>query len=1149
MPSACGHGADSGTPTRRRLLRLQTFGALGITSDGELQLQRRQMLMLAVLAAAGPAGVTRDRLLGLLWPGLDLERGRHALDQSLYGARRAIGADAVVAGPTAFVLDPRVLPSDVADFARARENGDLKTAVAVYAGPFLDGVYVADAAEFERWADGRRKYFADEFVQALSRLAAAANASGDHAAAVVHLRRAAASDPLSGSVAHALMLALAATGDRSAALEVGRVHATLVKNELEAVADTAVRDLMEQLRAGSGRASSAPAATTRPAPPSATVSTPANSLVGTLLGGTYRIERELGAGGMATVYLARDLKHDRHVALKVLRPELGALLGAERFLNEIRITARLDHPHILTLIDSGSVEGMIYCVLPYVSGGSLRARMNRDRQLPIEDALSIARQIASALDYAHRSGIVHRDIKPENILFREGDAALTDFGIALAVHEAGGDRVTESGFSLGTPRYMSPEQATGDQALDGRSDLYSLAAVLYEMLTGEPAHSGSTARAVIAKLLTERPTPVRVLRDTISDGVEAAVMRGLAKARADRFATARDFAEALAMPDGAPQASPRRLGVAWPRLRVRRRNVALLALAGILVAVLALSRSPLVAKAGAILDPKRVAVAAFANRTGDASLETLGDITADRLASALTEIQFVRVVDPLAVQGVEARAREGSAGAIALAHGLGAGSVLWGSYYRRGDSIEFRAQLSDTRTSQVVVPILSGVGPARNPSAAIEQLREHAMAALAWHFDPRVEEVENSNRPSSYEAYREFVARDDAGQPSFNCRFAECGNEHWRRAYALDTNFTLPLILILQEGDGLGGCEFADSIAEALRLRHDRLPAHDRAALDAAVAGCHGQRGLQLDAAREALEAGRSTPDAVYLSTWLRRAGYFREAIAALEPIDPAVVENALAVPYHLLGEHDKELAAAEAAHHRAPDNLGLMAQEAFAYVGLGRLVPMGQVLEEMLKVPANVENRRITPAWTFTWVAADLEAHGHAAEARDLRERALAVHRSRPREEQDNHEDTYAAILYGAGHWVEARTVVQHIIATAPASARGDPEIWSRGAQSYLGGIAAHLGDRREMDRVDRWLASRTGPYLAGVPTFDRARIAAIRGDRERAVALIQLAIDQGYPLFRRSLGLHFDPDFKTLWGYPPFEDLRRPKGSSEAH
>ncbi len=263
------------------------------------------------------------------------------------------------------------------------------------------------------------------------------------------------------------------------------------------------------------------------------------------LGDRYRIERPLGAGGMATVYLATDLKHDREVALKVLRPELGAVLGNDRFLAEIKITARLDHPHILTLIDSGTAGGLLYYVLPLVRGESLRDKLNKEKQLGLEEALAITKQVASALDYAHRHGVVHRDIKPENILLQEGEAMLTDFGIALAVKEAGGNRLTETGLSLGTPMYMSPEQATGDRQLDARSDVYSLAAVLYEMLAGEPPVTGPNAQAMIAKLMTERPTRLRVVRASVPEAIDAAVARALDKTPADRFASAGDFARAL----------------------------------------------------------------------------------------------------------------------------------------------------------------------------------------------------------------------------------------------------------------------------------------------------------------------------------------------------------------------------------------------------------------------------------------------------------------------------------------------------------------------------------------------------------------------------------------------------------------------------
>ena len=270
----------------------------------------------------------------------------------------------------------------------------------------------------------------------------------------------------------------------------------------------------------------------------------------------YPIERELGHGGMATVYLAHDVKHGRHVAIKVLSPELAAMLGAERFLREIEIAAKLSHPHILPLYDSGQVDGLLYYVMPHIAGESLRDRLNREQQLSINEAVRFAQQVAAALDYAHRRDIVHRDIKPENILLHEGHALVADFGIALAVRAAGGERITETGLSLGTPHYMSPEQATGDRQIDSRSDIYSLGCVLYEMLAGEPPFNGPNTQAIVARILTEQPRALRMVRDNVPVTLERAITKSLARLPADRFATAARFSEALDRTDAEPVGEP-----------------------------------------------------------------------------------------------------------------------------------------------------------------------------------------------------------------------------------------------------------------------------------------------------------------------------------------------------------------------------------------------------------------------------------------------------------------------------------------------------------------------------------------------------------------------------------------------------------------
>ena len=266
------------------------------------------------------------------------------------------------------------------------------------------------------------------------------------------------------------------------------------------------------------------------------------------LEGRYRIERELGEGGMATVFLAEDLRHHRNVALKVLKPELAAVVGAERFLAEIETTANLQHPHILPLFDSGEADGFLYYVMPYVEGDSLRDRLAKEKQLPVDETVRIAADVAEALDHAHRHGVIHRDVKPANILLQDGRPLVADFGIALAVSQAGGGRLTETGLSLGTPYYMSPEQATGDREVDARSDTYALACVMYEMLTGEPPFSGSTAQAVLGRILMGEVDPPTTHRKAIPANVEGALMKALEKLPADRFTTAREFAAALQDP-------------------------------------------------------------------------------------------------------------------------------------------------------------------------------------------------------------------------------------------------------------------------------------------------------------------------------------------------------------------------------------------------------------------------------------------------------------------------------------------------------------------------------------------------------------------------------------------------------------------------
>jgi len=345
------------------------------------------------------------------------------------------------------------------------------------------------------------------------------------------------------------------------------------------------------------------------------------------LGDRYDFDREIGAGGMGQVFLAQDRKHGRQVAFKVFRPELAHGVGTERFLREIKLGARLQHPNIVPVLDSGEADGLLYYVMPYVSGESLRQRLKRELQLPVEDALAIAREVASAIDYANAEGVVHRDIKPENILLTGGHAVVADFGIARAISASGADRLTESGVAIGTPAYMSPEQAGGGSTLDGRSDVYSLACVVHEMLAGEPPFTGPTPQAVIARQMHERPPSVAIIRPGLAPQLEGAVTRALAKVPADRYPTATRFVEALSSPEP-PVSRARVIG------------------AGVLgVVALALVAWLLLRPPASPLDPHRVIVFPLVDHSQQRLAAGTGDEVAIMIGRALEHTEPLRWYD------------------------------------------------------------------------------------------------------------------------------------------------------------------------------------------------------------------------------------------------------------------------------------------------------------------------------------------------------------------------------------------------------------------------------------------------------------------------------------------------------------------------
>ena len=849
------------------------------------------------------------------------------------------------------------------------------------------------------------------------------------------------------------------------------------------------------------------------------------------LEGRYVVDREIGHGGWAIVYLARDLRNRRRVALKVLRPEIAEGLGGDRFLREIEIAANLTHPNILPLHDSGDADGLLYYVMPYVEGETLRQRLNREKQLPLEDVWEITRELSDALGYAHSQGIVHRDIKPENVLLEEGHAVISDFGIARAVSAAAGDAATETGVAVGTPLYMSPEQGTGETDLDTRSDVYSLGCCVWEMLAGDPPYTGPTAQAVLARKAAEPLPHLRTVRETVPEEVEQAISKALARVPADRYATAHAFQQALAR--------GMRKSAQFRAIRQRRRFYALVSLGGIvaIAVIVQLVRGP-----GMRLEPNRVVVATFENQSGDPELATFGGIAQDWITQGLMASEDLDVLPLVSARGAwEFVQRQFEEGRVrdrvrALAQETGAAIVVTGTYYPIGDSVMIQSTVTDASRRRSLGLIQPVHGPGDNPVGALQEVRDQIAGLLAVTRDERLApSVGAASRPPSYEAYRAF----SDGMEHYVRQEWHQAVPYFARAYALDATFVRSLLYESLSLFNTRAWREADSVLQIAAQSRDQLTAYDRYFLDYRTAFLAADPESARHAIRRAAEIAPGSKAEYNLALELYESNHLRESREVLGHLDPTRGPmrdwlgywRVLSGAYHLEGDHQRERRVAQRARRILSDPSGTLLLEVRAVAALGQSEAVAALLAEAHRISDDGSGESVAE---LTAVAAmELRVHGYAEEAAAMFQRAADSYEGLGHETLSVSARTdYARVLYALQRWDESRALHAALAAEYPQRIAH---------RAQLGLIAARQGDMAAAEQIETWLAHLSDRYRLGEHAYYRGTIAAVLGKHQVAVGLLREAFGQRWP--QGSMVVHRDFDLESLYDYPPYVALMEPK------
>ncbi len=897
-------------------------------------------------------------------------------------------------------------------------------------------------------------------------------------------------------------------------------------------------------------------------------------VAGTRLG-PYEIQSAIGAGGMGEVYKAHDTRLGRAVAIKVLPP--GAATDPERrrrFEQEARAVAALNHPHICTLYDIGRDGDTDFLVMELVAGETLAARLTKG-PLPCAQVIEFATQMAQALAIAHGEGIVHRDLKPGNVMLTESGVKLLDFGLAKAMDRVGATgedpsavstqaAVTTPGAVLGTLPYMAPEQVRGLPS-DHRTDIFAFGCVLYEMLSGKRAFEGDTAADTMSAILTKDPRPLADLGIAVPTELLGIVRRCLAKRPDDRFSSAHELALALeAAPQPNGQFRSRRRPSARRRRLVAAAAVTALAGLGATLVLWAPWRAPArppasdnhgpVSVSSAVPKPEtRVAVALFENRTGDPTLDLVGQQAADWITDGLTSIGTADVALPasyaLGSGAADPAARAAYTDPRKVAEVTGASVVVSGTYELEGEEFVFRARLSEPRTGRLLKAFEPARGSRARPSDVLQTVNRAVVGAVAVHFDASYDP--RTGYPPSLEAYREI-----AQASVYWYRDWDVVIRHLERALELDPQYARPRLQLALARIFVGDYGKARQELDALGSSEDRLTAWEKQVLRAYRAHLAGQAWEYLDAAREQARLAPGMSQGPFdAAVMLYCVNHPAEAEGLLAPWDGKEVDGGWATSeirshvLHMAGRFDDQLAVASRARERYPTLFYFHEHQAAAQAALGRFGDLERTVTDALTSQAGSG----TPGLVMLVAAMELRAHGHRQESVAMAVRAgdwyaaqpvdrfvalqtpnrgIEWYRSRPRDIRKRLREEQAMALGWAGRWSDVRLMVDTLAREDPANVD---------YMGWLGVLAARSGNAAEARRVADRLRTLGRPYTFGSDTYWRGCIAAQLGERQQAVELLQQAFTEGY-WFQTQL--HRTIDLEPLWEYPPFVELLRPKG-----